>query len=71
MGLIIGCEKEPIDPPKYIIEACAGVGFIEETQNISRSTIYQYLKKVGIKINGFKKLIHIYRMHHVYYVYLH
>lgn len=26
--LLVRCEKEPIDPPKYIIEACAGVGGI-------------------------------------------
>ena len=31
------------------------INFIEETQNISRSTIYQYLRKEGVKVNGFKK----------------
>jgi DNA invertase Pin-like site-specific DNA recombinase len=32
------------------------INFIEETQNISRSTIYQYLRKEGVVIKGFKKL---------------
>jgi predicted DNA-binding transcriptional regulator AlpA len=27
----------------------------EETQNISRSTIYRYLRKEGVAVNGFKK----------------
>ena len=31
------------------------INFIEETQNISRSTIYQYLRKEGVEIKGFKK----------------
>jgi len=31
------------------------INFIEEIQNISRSTIYQYLRKEGVKVNGFKK----------------
>jgi DNA invertase Pin-like site-specific DNA recombinase len=32
------------------------INFIEETQNISRSTIYQYLRREGVVIKGFKKL---------------
>jgi DNA invertase Pin-like site-specific DNA recombinase len=32
------------------------INFIEETQNISRSTIYQYLRKEGVVINGFRKV---------------
>jgi predicted DNA-binding protein YlxM (UPF0122 family) len=28
---------------------------LAETQNISRSTIYQYLRKEGVMVNGFKK----------------
>jgi DNA invertase Pin-like site-specific DNA recombinase len=31
------------------------IDFIEETQNISRSTIYRYLRKEGVKVNGFTK----------------
>ena len=31
------------------------INFIEETQNVSRSTIYQYLRKEGVTVNGFKK----------------
>jgi DNA invertase Pin-like site-specific DNA recombinase len=31
------------------------INFIEETQHISRSTIYQYLRKEGVKVNGFTK----------------
>ena len=31
------------------------INFIEETQNISRSTIYRYLRKEGVKVNGFTK----------------
>jgi DNA invertase Pin-like site-specific DNA recombinase len=33
------------------------INFIEETQNISRSTIYRYLRKEGVEIKGFKKTI--------------
>jgi len=32
------------------------INFIAETQNISRSTIYQYLRREGVVIKGFKKL---------------
>jgi len=32
------------------------INFIEETQNISRSTIYQYLRNEGVVIKGFKKV---------------
>jgi len=31
------------------------INFIEDNLNISRSTIYQYLRKEGVKVNGFKK----------------
>jgi DNA invertase Pin-like site-specific DNA recombinase len=31
------------------------INFIEDNLNISRSTIYQYLRKEGVKINGFTK----------------
>jgi DNA invertase Pin-like site-specific DNA recombinase len=31
------------------------INFIEETQNISRSTIYRYLRKEGVTVNGFTK----------------
>ena len=31
------------------------INFIEETQNISRSTIYRYLRKEGVDVNGFTK----------------
>jgi DNA invertase Pin-like site-specific DNA recombinase len=31
------------------------INFIEETQNISRSTIYRYLRKEGIEVKGFIK----------------
>jgi len=31
------------------------ISFIEETQNISRSTIYRYLRKEGIEVKGFIK----------------
>ena len=31
------------------------INFIEETQNISRSTIYRYLRNEGIEVNGFTK----------------
>jgi len=31
------------------------ISFIEETQNISRSTIYQYLRKEGVEVKGFTK----------------
>ena len=31
------------------------IDFIEETQNISRSTIYRYLRKEGVTVNGFTK----------------
>ena len=31
------------------------INFIEETQNISRSTIYRYLRKEGIEVKGFTK----------------
>jgi len=31
------------------------INFIEDNLNISRSTIYQYLRKEGIKVKGFKK----------------
>ena len=30
------------------------MNFIEETQNISRSTIYQYIRREGVVIKGFK-----------------
>jgi DNA invertase Pin-like site-specific DNA recombinase len=32
------------------------ISFIEKTLNISRSTIYQYLRREGVVIKGFKKL---------------
>jgi helix-turn-helix resolvase-like protein len=32
------------------------ITFIEETQNISRSTIYRYLRKEGIEVKGFIKI---------------
>jgi len=32
------------------------INFIEGTQNISRSTIYQYLRREGVVIKGFKKM---------------
>jgi Site-specific recombinases, DNA invertase Pin homologs len=32
------------------------INFIEETQNISRSTIYQYLRREGVVIKGFNKV---------------
>jgi len=32
------------------------INFIEETQNISRSTIYRYLRREGVVIKGFKKV---------------
>jgi DNA invertase Pin-like site-specific DNA recombinase len=31
------------------------ISFIEKTLNISRSTIYQYLRREGVDIKGFKK----------------
>jgi predicted transcriptional regulator YheO len=31
------------------------INFIEDNLNISRSTIYQYLRKEGVKVNGFTK----------------
>ena len=31
------------------------INFIEDSLNISRSTIYQYLRKEGVKVNGFTK----------------
>jgi DNA invertase Pin-like site-specific DNA recombinase len=31
------------------------INFIEDNLNISRSTIYQYLRKEGVMVNGFKK----------------
>ncbi|MDO9633433.1 MAG: recombinase family protein [Paludibacter sp.] len=32
------------------------ISFIEKTLNISRSTIYQYLRREGVVIKGFKKV---------------
>ena len=32
------------------------ISFIEDNLNISRSTIYQYLRREGVVIKGFKKL---------------
>jgi len=32
------------------------INFIEDNLNISRSTIYQYLRREGVVIKGFKKL---------------
>jgi len=32
------------------------INFIEETQNVSRSTIYRYLRKEGMEVKGFKKM---------------
>jgi DNA invertase Pin-like site-specific DNA recombinase len=31
------------------------INFIEDNLNISRSTIYQYLRKEGVMVKGFKK----------------
>ena len=31
------------------------INFIEDDLNISRSTIYQYLRKEGVAVNGFTK----------------
>ena len=31
------------------------INFIEDNLNISRSTIYQYLRKEGVQVNGFTK----------------
>jgi len=33
------------------------INFIEETQSISRSTIYRYLRNEGVEVKGFKKAV--------------
>ena len=48
-------NKEKASAVVTLYKQKESISFIEETLNISRSTIYQYLRREGVVIKGFKK----------------
>jgi hypothetical protein len=48
-------NKKKASPVVALYNQKNTINFIEDNLKISRSTIYQYLRKEGVKVNGFTK----------------